>query len=350
MQAFMNDSTLLIRKQENRIAWVDWAKGWTILFVVMYHAFKSVHDANIFSQHYQYLGEWAIFFLSTFIMPVFFALSGLVYKEISNWTEYKKNMLKRIVSLVIPYIIFSAAYVFMQNLSPGSSSHAVHSWSSLLYIFTTPISYLWYIYTLVLIYLFCGVLDLCKVNISAQFGISLVLFIIISFIKVPTFLYLIFTWTVTFNLGRLLIKHQNLCQDKWVIISFIVMVVSWAIQIQSGGKNWYDTNNLTLCTFFSKMTCIPVFFYIYSKLRENCLNNYFKKVGCDSLIVYLVHAPTVSVMRALFAKIGITNYLLMITSVILFSWLISIAACYLAKRITIIEFIFYPTRYIHLPK
>ena len=105
------------------------------------------------------------------------------------------------------------------------------------------------------------------------------------------------------------------------------MVVSWAIQIQSGGKNWYDTNNLTLCAFFSKMSCVPVFFYIYSKLNENCLSNYFRKVGSDSLIIYLVHAPTVSVMRAVFAKIGITNYLLMITSVILFTWLISITAC-----------------------
>lgn len=128
-----------------RIAWIDWAKGWTILFVLIYHAFKSVHDANIFNGSCQYIGEWAIFVIATFIMPVFFALSGIVYKDIKNLTEYKLKMLKRILSLVVPYVVFSVAYVFMQNISPGSSNHAVYPWSSLLTIFIHPISYLWYI-------------------------------------------------------------------------------------------------------------------------------------------------------------------------------------------------------------
>ena len=168
----MNKSTVLTDKQ-GRIDWIDWAKGWTILFVVIYHAFKSVHDANVFARGEQQIGEWMIFLLATFIMPVFFALSGLVYKEVKNRDEYGKNMLKRIVSLAVPYIIFSAAYVFMQNLSPESSTHAVHPWSDLLGIFAHPISYLWYIYALVLIYILSGFLDLCKFNsVSVCFSLS----------------------------------------------------------------------------------------------------------------------------------------------------------------------------------
>ncbi len=341
----MNKSTVLTDKQ-GRIDWIDWAKGWTILFVVIYHAFKSVHDANVFARGEQQIGEWTIFLLATFIMPVFFALSGLVYKEVKNRDEYGKNMLKRIVSLAVPYIIFSAAYVFMQNLSPESSTHAVHPWSDLLGIFAHPISYLWYIYALVLIYILSGFLDLCKFNVQVQFGISLILFVAASLIEFPAFLHFMFTWAVTFNFGRLIKEHKTFSYNKSFIAALTIMLISWLIQIQFGGENWYDTNGLTFVTFISKMASIPVFFYIYSNFRENRIHNYFRKYGRDSLIIYLVHAPAVSVIRAVFVKAGIADYFLMIVGVTLLAWLISVIACYLTKKIAVIELIFYPTRYI----
>ena len=109
----MNKSTVLTDKQ-GRIDWIDWAKGWTILFVVIYHAFKSVHDANVFARGEQQIGEWTIFLLATFIMPVFFALSGLVYKEVKNREEYGKNMLKPGWSV---YYIFSSVCVYAKSFS-----------------------------------------------------------------------------------------------------------------------------------------------------------------------------------------------------------------------------------------
>ena len=54
-----------------RINWIDWAKGWTIFWVVVFHAFKSVHDTYIFGAEYQFMGEGVIFVIATFIMPVF---------------------------------------------------------------------------------------------------------------------------------------------------------------------------------------------------------------------------------------------------------------------------------------
>ena len=350
LKMFMDKSILSTTKGSARIEWIDWAKGWAILFVVIYHSLNSVHFANLFPE-YQYFTEWLIFIVATFIMPVFFALSGFVYQEATSWPEYKKKMLKRIASLGLPYIVFSLTYVFMQNLSPGNVTGGVYSWFSLLLIFSHPISYLWYLYALVLIYLFSGWLDLCKIKVEVQFIISLVLFLIASsIIELPMFLHMLFTWTITFNLGRLMKKYRNLFQVKWFMAMLAIMLVSWVVQSQLGVGNWYDTNGLTNVNFFSKMSSIPVFFYILSNLKKNRLNDFFRKYGSDSLIIYLVHAPTVSVMRALLVKIGINNYLVMIISVILLSWLISIFACYLAKKIKAIEFIFYPLRYIHLPK
>lgn len=338
------------RQTDRRLSWIDWAKGWTILFVVIYHALSSVHNAHVFSGDYQMIGESFIFIVSTFIMPVFFALSGYVYKPVADVSEYMEKMVKRIISLAIPYVVFSVAYVIMQHMSPGSSNHAVQAWSSLLWIFAYPIAYLWYIYTLVLIYMLSGLLDLCHLNVELQLIIGLFLFIIASFMKLPFFMVLLFTWLVTFSFGRLLRKHRVLMGKQAGLAAGIIMFVAWCAQIHFGGPSWYDCNSLAPVNFISKMASVPVFFCVYSHIKSNHINRYFEKYGRDSLIIFLVHAPTVSVMRALFVKLGVSNYFLMIIGVVCAAWGISILACYLAKKFKPIEFIFYPTRYIIIPK
>lgn len=58
----------------------------------------------------------------------------------------------------------------------------------------------------------------------------------------------------------------------------------------------------------------------------------------------IAHAPAVFVIRVVFVKAGIADYFLMIVGVTLLAWLISVIACYLTKKIAVIELIFYPTR------
>lgn len=59
-----------------RIAWIDWAKGWTIFSVVIYHAFRGLYDnQGVFSGVQNTLNKDIGFVVGTiftaFIMPVF---------------------------------------------------------------------------------------------------------------------------------------------------------------------------------------------------------------------------------------------------------------------------------------
>lgn len=64
-----------------RIEWVDFGKGFTILFVILSHVLDGVHKTAGFGS-YDSITKVLMAISFTFIMPVFFGLSGYVYHPI----------------------------------------------------------------------------------------------------------------------------------------------------------------------------------------------------------------------------------------------------------------------------
>lgn len=58
-----------------RLKWVDFAKGFTILFVVLFHVIDGINKTGLYGG-YESISAVLIGLSSLFIMPVFFALSG----------------------------------------------------------------------------------------------------------------------------------------------------------------------------------------------------------------------------------------------------------------------------------
>lgn len=79
-----------VAKQKERILWIDIAKGLGMILVVVGHSRppQLIYEA-----------------ISSFHMPLFFFLSGFVYRVNSSFVSMKKRMLKDITKLVLPYII-----------------------------------------------------------------------------------------------------------------------------------------------------------------------------------------------------------------------------------------------------
>jgi fucose 4-O-acetylase-like acetyltransferase len=88
----------------NRERWLDTAKGLGILAVV------AGHSGNLLAHTYLY---W-------FHMPLFFIISGYLYKNLHNMQDLKKWINKRTKQLLIPYFIFGlliSAIIYFQNFS-----------------------------------------------------------------------------------------------------------------------------------------------------------------------------------------------------------------------------------------
>ncbi|WP_349909101.1 acyltransferase family protein [Limosilactobacillus fermentum] len=73
---------------KKRIEWLDFGRGFTIFLVVVAHVLGGIYTNNIYSQSVNDvlspLGE-TVFLV---IMPIFFSLSGYVYRDPRDRTDY----------------------------------------------------------------------------------------------------------------------------------------------------------------------------------------------------------------------------------------------------------------------
>lgn len=331
-----------------RIEWIDLAKGWTIFFVVLFHSIGTINESHIFNGFYQSLSEWLYYLIGIFIMPLFFSLSGYLYRSLTDWEIFKKKTLKRLISYGVPYVLFSFLYVLMVNLAPGGAVHNNRTWGSLLLIWYQPVSFNWFLYALFFIELIIGMLEVMKIDFKYITGLAVILFIISQLVSLPSGVHYTFAWMIVFLLGQILRKYEFLYKhNKYAILFSVVLVLSTIIQLMTQDtKGWYWSNQITFANMIAKLTVIPVMYYIFSNLKRGMINNYFARYGAKSLIIYLVHALVVSVVRFVVIYIGISNYWLMLILVVALTWGISILACWLTDRVKLFNVLMYPAKYL----
>lgn len=87
-------NTTIITPPENkfkRLDYIDFAKAFGMLLIVWGHI---------------RLGDWSNAFVYAFHIPLFFFLSGMVFSK-KRYPDFKSFLLKRVNSLIKPYIVFS---------------------------------------------------------------------------------------------------------------------------------------------------------------------------------------------------------------------------------------------------
>jgi uncharacterized membrane protein YcfT len=128
---------------ENRVDWVDYAKGFCIIFVVMMHSTLGVEAAAGHEGWMHYL----VAFAKPFRMPDFFLISGLFLARVidRNWITYLDRK-------VVHFAYFYVLWVTIQFAFKAPAFAGEHGWLGVvgLYLeaFVQPFGTLWFIYLL----------------------------------------------------------------------------------------------------------------------------------------------------------------------------------------------------------
>ncbi|MBF0714000.1 acyltransferase [Gemella sp. GH3] len=337
-----------MNRQANRIDWIDLGKGFSIFLVVLGHVVLGLYESNKFLEYNNLL--WvSVQVIYIFHIPVFFALSGYFFKPLNSFKDFKYYFFNKSIQLGLPYIFYNIIQYILQSIG-GNSVRNPSSFTDLLNIYKSPLGVSWFLYVLWGIFIFLGLLSIIIKDKIKLFIVTLIILLIVNiFPNDYMIIQRVGLWSSVFMLGNILkdFKLKNLKYSALLLFFTILSYLGIWYYFDFDNRISYYLPRIWGIIFF---IIVPFAFIVFSNLPYNKFYKYFVKYGRDSLVIYIIHAPIVSVTRIFLLKIGIDNVFIHIVLGIIIGWFGSILILYVIRRISCINFIFYPTNYIRIEK
>lgn len=134
-----------------REVWIDYIKVFACVLVALGHFFQSMTAADILPETVLY--KWFEMTIYYFHVPLFFICSGYLYQKYSRVDSIgarKNSVIKKAISLGIPYFVFSFATWLLKMLFSGVVNGQIGGLGDTLFLH--PTSPYWYLYILFLMF------------------------------------------------------------------------------------------------------------------------------------------------------------------------------------------------------
>ncbi|GAX04670.1 fucose 4-O-acetylase [Secundilactobacillus pentosiphilus] len=324
---------------KKRITWVDYGKGFSMILVVLGHVLLGTVQSGEYGRNTILILRYFLEIVYAVHIPVFFALSGYFFKPVSTFKLFLQRIRKRLVSLGIPYVIFSVVMIFLKVIG-SSQVRNQDSWNDLLNIWWKPIDYLWFLFALFFVDF---IISLSSYFIKSKILTIIMLAFLFSFasvvnLHIPMLSY-VCLWAPFFYLGYLL--HEVRIPSRLAFISFIIYIVHVPIFCSLNPSQNYLFGFWRIVSIFA----VIMMFYFFQNVNSFG-SKFIVWVGSGSITIYLIHAPVISVIRILLFKIGIDLVFVQILLQFVFGFGCGILVYWLANKFKFIDFIFRPGRYL----
>lgn len=326
-------------------------RGGGILLVVFVHI--------IFNHNITILQYFAVFFC----MPLFFSISGFLYgyKDISRlncWENRKQYLRKKIISLGIPYILFSIIYIILNSwLSryvDTNNSYEIHNVFLILY---SPVAQYWYIWTL-LVFFFISVSFLRLENYKIIFLISTILNAIWYFFYSDTDLTVYsktIVWYMYFvgaaYLGQIYATNNYfifLKKKKTQVYLFFLEIFFVATSFLRFSK-YGVAGGLTMVLQLVNTVCgiLGFWFVLYNVSRIKKIEKAIIIIAEYSWYIYILHSYFTALSKTILLRVfpDIDIYMYFVCSMV-FTVTACIIVGYISQKIILIDFMFYPQKYL----
>lgn len=326
-----------------RVDWVDHAKGFCIVFVVMMHSTLGVEAAAGHEGWMHYL----VAFARPFRMPDFFLISGLFLALVidRDWSTYVDRK-------VVHFAYFYVLWVTIQFAFKAPGLAAEHGWGGTfgLYLeaFVQPFGTLWFIYLLPIFFvttkLLRGVPPLAVWLVAAALEIAP---IDTGWVIVDEFA----SRFVYFYSGYILARQ---------IFALAAGVQSRPLLAAAGLLAWALLNGLLVAAHWAELPFVSLALGILgasavvsiaSLLAKTEIFNALRYCGRHSLVIYLAFFLPMAASRSVLLKTGILTDLGTISVLVTASGVIGALCIYWALRVTSLRVLFErPARFWLVPK
>ena len=205
--------------RQERLHWVDTARGLGIILVVYGHALRGHVTSGAYDPAWYADAQDGVIY--SFHMPLFFFLAGLFARQ--SLTKGTTVFLReKLVSLIYPYFLWSAVSIGLAVLAAGAVNNAM-SGSAVLALWQTPVYQYWFLYAL-------AVIQLIALVSQADWRITGCL-CVISAVGVGTgglgMISIAISFYVYFGLGILMAPYLSTFHDKQRVVAAAALLAAF---------------------------------------------------------------------------------------------------------------------------
>ena len=334
-----------------KISELELLRGGGIILVVFAHI--SFHYNTVLLQR----------FVVFFIMPLFFSISGFLfgYKDVICINTCKRKIItKKVISLGIPYFLFSIIYILLFSFfNRFIDTNNYFELKDIIFILYSPVAQYWYLWTL-LVYLLISSLILQVKNFRIVFG-GAVLANLLWYVFYSDVDLTVYSKTIVFYiyfvgaacLGQLYARNNYttlIDKKRTQFILLILLIIFIATSLLRVSQNSHTGIGNSVIQLINTICGIGGFlFIIYNASRVKIVKKAILVVANYSWYIYILHSYFTSVSKTLlvrnFPNIDIYSYFVIS---LLFTIIGCIVIGYLSKKVVFIDFLFYPQKYLRL--
>ncbi len=292
----------------NRLDWIDYAKGIAITMVVYRHVLIGLSLAGLeITPNLFVTTEVGL----TFRMPLFFLLSGIFFSKSVNKRSKSGYFWHKFKTIMYPYFIWSVLQMSLQMMLINYTNAQFTSFSDFLLILFKPRAQFWFLYALFnvsVLYLLLS--TVFRNNKLILFIIGVVLLYFSPIVEYGKIVYDVMRLFVFFVVGDIASQflldqknHKLLSSKKLTFFLLLIAVAGeWIIV---GLEN---DNVFILLTFAIIGSAFTVCFAMILASVNSKFLLPIRVIGYHSLYIFLLHAITSAAFRIIMVNFfGITN-------------------------------------------
>ena len=318
--------------KEKRENWIDNIKIFACILVAVGHLFQSMCASGIMNSGVIY--QWFNRTIYYFHVPLFFICSGYVYQKnstVNSFAEWRRSVLKKMITLGIPYFVFSLITWGMKKIFSDNVNSGVHGLGYDLFIH--PMSPYWYLFAIFFIFLITGTLSNKKICY-----LLLLLAILLRITSEIVDLYVV----------RIVLSNQI-----WFVIGMAVCKCDFAEAARKYRPSAYVAAGLFLILsvwrweylsfLMGLLACYAVMIFSVSVFNKpNVLAEY-------TMPVFLMHTIFAAGVRVVILKLGIAAPAIHVVLGLGASFLGPIVAAEVMKKLKL-DILYQPGKYIKINK
>lgn len=290
-----------------RTQWIDALKGYGIVLVVFGHCITYLENPG-----YPYELIWK--YIASFNMPLFFMISGYLYKTSDG--GFKNCFLRKMKAMGIPFLVASVLFIPLGYLRAKMTGGRYSVADDIKYVISfstfgyTLNGVTWFLVALFWIYIIHYILsEKCKLSANQSVLVGIVTFIIawntpgLNYIPLGRWK-VILTQYLIFALGYFV--KQNQLEKKCKRIFWLEIIAGLTLAIafnETVAVSNAIYKNVIVFLFAAVLSCLG-YLSLFRELfeRENTTANCLAVLGRYSLFIMCTHIPIMYIARVILSS------------------------------------------------